>query len=248
MNGLDHITGMEVGRTPPHADFRCPVCNGAELKVFRTRQFGQCADCGALERHRLAWLYIEQHALLAGCPRTLHVAPDGRSYHLLKKHLGTRYIPVDLSAGEGGRYPSIVSRCDLCSDLDRYPANFFDLIIHHHVLEHLKCDPFAVLGQMKRTMRFGAIMIFSVPISVGSYRENTSESLTDDDRERLFGQGDHVRMFGRDDAKQRFSQALGPISHDARRLAGEAALTRAAIPEEAYKTLSGHTVWLYRKT
>jgi len=61
----------------------CPVCSN-HLSHFEPfgiipREDAQCPRCGALERHRLTWLFLEKQTdLFAGGTgkRMLHVAPE----------------------------------------------------------------------------------------------------------------------------------------------------------------------------
>lgn len=61
----------------------CPVCHHSSRKFLPfgaqvVRPDARCPSCGALERHRLLWLYLERRTdLLDGAPRRmLHVAPE----------------------------------------------------------------------------------------------------------------------------------------------------------------------------
>jgi ubiquinone/menaquinone biosynthesis C-methylase UbiE len=82
----------------------------------------------------------------------------------------------------------------------------FDLIICNHVLEHIEDDKLA-LDEMYRILKYNGISILQVPINVK--RENTFEDLSIKSkiqREKYFGQYDHVREYGLD-FKDRVEQA-----------------------------------------
>src|ERR1043166_7718133 len=59
----------------------CPCCGG-RFRAFRPfgvvrRPNASCPRCGALERHRLLWLWLERETDLGTRPRRLlHVAPE----------------------------------------------------------------------------------------------------------------------------------------------------------------------------
>ena len=83
---------------------------------------------------------------------------------------------------------------------------YFDLIICNHVLEHIEDDKSA-LDEMYRILKYNGISILQVPINVK--RENTFEDLSIKSkiqREKYFGQYDHVREYGLD-FKDRVEQA-----------------------------------------
>ena len=74
----------------------------------------------------------------------------------------------------------------------------FDLIICNHVLEHIKDDKSA-LNEIYRVLKYNGTSILQVPINVR--REKTFEDSTIKSkiqREKYFGQYDHVREYGLD--------------------------------------------------
>ncbi|MGO1752671.1 MAG: methyltransferase domain-containing protein, partial [Psychroflexus sp.] len=83
--------------------------------------------------------------------------------------------------------------CDLPFD-----ENSYDFILCNHVLEHIPDDTKA-MQELYRVLKPGGIAILQIPID--SSREVTFEdnSITDkDERTRIFGQYDHVRVYGID--------------------------------------------------
>jgi SAM-dependent methyltransferase len=74
----------------------------------------------------------------------------------------------------------------------------FDAIVCNHVLEHVTDDRRA-LRELLRVLRPGGWAVLQVPRDLT--REATFEDAavaTPRERERLFGQHDHVRVYGRD--------------------------------------------------
>jgi SAM-dependent methyltransferase len=74
----------------------------------------------------------------------------------------------------------------------------FDALLCHHVLEHVPDDR-AAMRELRRVLRPGGWAILQSPIR--SRLEATLEdpAVTDPrERERLFGQRDHLRQYGRD--------------------------------------------------
>jgi SAM-dependent methyltransferase len=74
----------------------------------------------------------------------------------------------------------------------------FDAAICVHVLEHVS-DDVRALAELVRILRPGGWAIIQTPVDKA--REHTFENplaTSPSERERLFGQDDHVRVYGRD--------------------------------------------------
>ena len=79
-----------------------------------------------------------------------------------------------------------------------YENNSFDVIICNHVLEHVE-DSRKVMLEFYRVMKKGGWGIFQVPINTKSQETLEDKSITDPkERERLYWQHDHLRLFGLD--------------------------------------------------
>lgn len=175
----------------------CPVC---EKPSRRFRPFGvderrdeaMCVHCGALERHRLLWLFFNRMTkLFAGPPAGtsfLHVAPERCFEPRLRKRLGAGYLTADLEN------PSADVRMDVTRI--EYPDAAFDVVYCSHVLEHVPDDRKA-LREFHRVLRRDGWAIILVPITVDATVEDPTET---DPKERLrrFGQDDHFRRYGPD--------------------------------------------------
>jgi ubiquinone/menaquinone biosynthesis C-methylase UbiE len=77
------------------------------------------------------------------------------------------------------------------------PDNSFDVILCNHVLEHVPDDRKA-MSELYRVLKPGGWAILQTPMSD---KPQTEEDLTITDpkeRERRFGQDDHVRTYGMD--------------------------------------------------
>jgi SAM-dependent methyltransferase len=81
------------------------------------------------------------------------------------------------------------------TDID-WPDSSFDIVYCSHVLEHVPEDRKA-MSEMFRVVKPGGWALIQVPV----WKDDTIEdpSITDPgERERLFGQSDHVRLYGLD--------------------------------------------------
>ena len=163
------------------------------------RKNALCPGTLSLERHRLLWLYLDKETnFLSSNLKVLHVAPEQVFYKKFKKLKNWEYFTFDLSS------PIADIKGDLIST--NFKDEYFDLIICNHVLEHIEDDKSA-LDEMYRILKYNGISILQVPINVK--RENTFEDLSIKSkiqREKYFGQYDHVREYGLD-FKDRVEQA-----------------------------------------
>lgn len=79
-----------------------------------------------------------------------------------------------------------------------YPDASFDAIVCNHVLEHVADDERALL-ELYRVLRPGGWALLQVPIDASKAETFEDPTVTDPrERERIFGQHDHVRIYGRD--------------------------------------------------
>ena len=170
----------------------CPVCASrlSKFKPMGVRKSALCPVCGALERHRLIWLYcLAKTNLFDGRPkRLLHVAPEPCLKRQLRRINGIEYVDADLES----RHATV--KMDV-TDIQFDDASF-DIILCNHVLEHVPDDRRA-MRELLRVLRPGGWAIMQVPIDGESTREDPAITSAAD-RARLYGQHDHVRQYGRD--------------------------------------------------
>jgi SAM-dependent methyltransferase len=171
----------------------CPVCGGSfdTFLPFHGREGAQCPRCRTMERHRLLALFLARETdLFSGSPkRLLHVAPEWFMQKYLKEVPGIDYLSGDIAS------PHAMVRLDV-TDLE-FEDDSFDVVMCSHVLEHVD-DSDQAMRELFRVMRPGGWGILDAPIE--DDLEDTFEdwSVTEPaDRERVFGQRDHVRLFGR---------------------------------------------------
>ena len=163
------------------------------------RKNALCPGTLSLERHSHLWVYLDRETnFLSSNLKVLHVAPEQVFYKKFKKLKNWEYFTFDLNS------PIADIKGDLIST--NFKDEYFDLIICNHVLEHIEDDKSA-LDEMYRILKYNGISILQVPINVK--RENTFEDLSIKSkiqREKYFGQYDHVREYGLD-FKDRVEQA-----------------------------------------
>jgi SAM-dependent methyltransferase len=169
----------------------CPCC-GRTFRAFRNFQGNaQCPYCGVLERHRLLWLYLTRDTnLLATGTEVLHMAPERGVERALKHQPGLRHVSADLSP----------ERADVVADLTGLPFadESFDWALCSHVLEHVP-DDVAAMSELCRVLRRGGTAIVMYPVEYGRAKTYEDSRITSpEERERAFGQHDHVRIYGAD--------------------------------------------------
>ena len=176
----------------------CPICS-SQFKKFlpygrKARENALCPSCLSLERHRLMWLFLEKKTdFFTGKLKVLHVAPEHCFIDRFDRLTNLEYITADIES------PLAKVKMDVHSI--PFPDNSFDVIFCNHVLEHVE-DDILVCSEFNRVLKSGGWGILQSPI----YNlEDTIEdkSISDPaEREKLFGQRDHVRKYGNDYAKR----------------------------------------------
>ena len=155
------------------------------------RKNALCPGTLSLERHRLLWLYLDNETnFLNSNLKVLHVAPEQVFYKKFKKLKNWEYFTFDLNS------PIADIKGDLTST--NFKDESFDLIICNHVLEHIEDDKSA-LNEIYRILKYNGISILQVPMNIK--RKNTFEDSSiksKNQREKYFGQYDHVREYGLD--------------------------------------------------
>jgi len=145
----------------------------------------------SLERHRLLWLYlINETVLFERKVKLLHFAPEQAFYTRFKKLNNIQYDSIDINS------PLAKIKADIC-DLP-IKDNTYDFILCNHVLEHVLDDNKA-MSELYRVLKKGGTGIFQVPIDMNRKKTFQDDSITDKlERNKIFGQYDHVRVYGKD--------------------------------------------------
>lgn len=173
----------------------CPICN-KHIKRFlsygrHARPDALCPFCESLERHRLLWLFLRERTnLLSGPLDLLHLAPEPCLQSRLCRLPSLRYMTADLNDA------SVSVKVDI--QFLPFGDASFDAVLCSHVLEHVPDDRRA-MRETLRVLKPGGWAILQVPLEPG--REETMEApagVSPEERERLLGHQNHLRMYGRD--------------------------------------------------
>ena len=188
--------------------YRCPMC-AANLRAFLPggethavlaeksivggglRANMTCPICLSDDRQRSVYLHLKNRPhMLARGARLLHVAPERNLGAWLRSLPELDYTSADLERTD----------VDLKIDLTdiALSSSTFDAIICNHALEHIPNDVKA-MSEIFRVLKPGGWAVIQVPISLSLSQTYEDFSITDPaERERAFGQNDHVRIYAMD--------------------------------------------------
>ncbi|GAB4302013.1 MAG: hypothetical protein Fur0025_42580 [Oscillatoriaceae cyanobacterium] len=185
---------------------QCNIC-GWEGKHFlgtHWHPYTVCPKCGSAVRHRLlfAALKMDQFSFnkLLGGKRLLHFAPENILANKFK-NAAASYISADLFRSGSDMKLDI-------ANLANFSDNSFDLLVACDVLEHVP-DHIKAMQEIHRILSPGGYAIITVPQKDNLATTFEDPSLVDPkEREKIFGQTDHLRIYG-DDFPQILEQAAG---------------------------------------
>lgn len=178
----------------------CNVC-GRHYRKFlpygrKARSNALCPSCLSLERHRMIWYFLEHETnFFKASLDVLHVAPELCFIDRFEKLHAEKYITADLES------PLAKVKLDV-HDIP-FADNNFDVVFCNHVMEHV-ADDHKAMTEIYRVLRPGGWGILQIPL-YHPLRETTYEdpSITSPiEREKAFGQDDHVRLYGKDYTKR----------------------------------------------
>lgn len=190
----------------------CPVCHAKFSKFvpygrLEPRDNALCPNCLALERHRLMYLYLKQKTnFFSAKLKVLHVAPEYCFINRFEKMKNLDYITADIE--------SPLAKVKM--DLHHIPFedNTFDVVFCNHVLEHVE-DDIQCMREMRRVLKPTGWAIMQSPQDWSLATTFEDKTITDPkERERLFKQDDHFRIYGRDYNK-RLEQGGWNVTEDA---------------------------------
>ena len=145
----------------------------------------------SLERHRLMWLYLRNETdFFTAKKKVLHMAPEQCFLSIFRKQKNLDYTTADLYS------PIADVKADIC-DLP-FDDHTFDVVFCNHVLEHITDDTKA-MQELYRVLKPGGMGIFQIPQDLSRTTTFEDDTITDKkERAKIFGQYDHVRVYGRD--------------------------------------------------
>lgn len=184
--GAEVLDRRQVVGGMKRTDDRCPVCHGAD-------------------RTRMMMLYLETESGVGRRPtRLLHVAPDFGLYLWLMRQKGLDYTGTDLDAS---RYRHIRNMTSADLTATPFATGSFDVIVCSHVLEHVPDDA-AAFRELFRILKPGGHALLLTPYALDGKGTDEDPSIDDPaEKDRRFGQWDHVRIYDRADFLDRMRRA-----------------------------------------
>lgn len=152
-----------------------------------------CPRCGAHDRERHLFLYLEAKGLFSEMSgkSVLHFAPEGQLSEIIARAQPAKYVKCDLYPRSSDIIPMDILEMDV-------ESASFDLVIANHVLEHV-ADDHKALSEIHRVLKVGGYAILQTPYSAKLHTTWTDNGICDDvTRLQTYGQEDHVRLYGRD--------------------------------------------------
>ena len=173
----------------------CTVCSKHYRKFLPYGNLGQdnrlCPSCLSLERHRLLWFYLQEKTnFFTDKLDVLHIAPEQPFYKRFEKLENLNYITADLE--------SPIAKVKMDIREMPFDDNTFDVLLCNHVLEHID-DELKATKEIYRVLKPGGWAILQVPLDYSLETTYEDQSITDPkEREKHFGQYDHLRVYGND--------------------------------------------------
>lgn len=165
----------------------------------------------SLERHRLLWLYLKNETdFFSKQLKVLHFAPEQAFYNRFRKQKNLDYTTTDLES------PLADVKADICNL--PFESDLYDVILCNHVLEHIPDDTKA-MQELYRVLKPGGMAILQIPQDLSREKTFEDNSITDKkERARIFGQYDHVRVYGRDyfDKLRRIGFKVNEVNYTAK--------------------------------
>ena len=178
--------------------FTDPI-DGKSFKMFLPYGYGKQRNNAlspstlSLERHRLLWLYLQNETDFFTSEvkkKVLHFAPEQAFYKLFRNQTNIDYTTTDLFS------PLADVKADICNL--PFEDNQYDVIFCNHVLEHIPDDTKA-MQELYRVLKPGGMAILQIPQDLNRAVTFTDDTITNQkERAEIFGQYDHVRIYGRD--------------------------------------------------
>ena len=208
---------------------RCPVCDHQFRKFLpygrKPRENALCPNCLALERHRLMWLYLKDKTdFFSARLKVLHIAPELCFIDRFNNLENLEYITGDLES------PLAKIKMDIHNI--PFAENSFDVAFCNHVMEHVD-DDIKAMQEIKRVLKPGGWAIIQSPIDYSLETTYEDPSITTPrEREKAYGQNDHLRTYGKDYGMRLISAGFDVSEDNYVKNLPEKEINIFALPEE----------------
>lgn len=207
---------------------QCNVCGNSYRKFLpygrQARENALCPHCLALERHRLMWLFLQKKTnFFQADLKVLHIAPELCFIDRMEVMNNLDYITADIE--------SPLAKVKMDVHAIPFADDTFDVVFCNHVLEHVD-DDIRACREINRVLKPNGWGIIQSPVYP---LEKTIEDKTITDpaeRERMFGQRDHVRKYGKDYAARLRKSGLKIEENSFVKTLDAVTVTRHALPPD----------------
>ncbi len=192
----------------------------------KSRENALCPNCLALERHRLMWLFLKEKTnFFEANLDVLHVAPESCFIKRFASLPNINYTTADLE--------SPLAKVKM--DIHKMPFDdqSFDVVFCNHVMEHVTDDRQA-MREILRVLRPGGWSIIQIPVFNPRPKVTLEDSTITNpkEREKLFGQDDHIRLYGLDYPDRLKDVGFDVTVEDFARELGSESTKRYALPTD----------------
>lgn len=184
---VERFLPYKNGSADLHPVLRALQCVGSDADNFL------CPHCSSTDRERHLFIYLSLPNILDRMRggKVLHFAPERCLRLLVDSQQPQEYVMADMSP----RDPAV--RQMNMQEIG-FPDAYFDFVIANHVLEHVGDDEQAI-SELTRVLKPGGLAILQTPYS--SILPSTlvekppGSPIT---RDIVFGETDHMRLYGTD--------------------------------------------------
>lgn len=190
-----------------------------------------CPFCNSMDRFRWFQYVLEtQTDIYTKKNKILHFAPEPQIANKIRQR-NPDYLSADIIEGMADVVEDITSLS--------FPDQTFDYIIFNHVLEHIKEEGKA-LQEVKRCIKSTGKILLSVPICWDEKTFERDDIFTPKEREKYYGQNDHVRLYGYD-----FQQRMEEYGFEVQRCSYHS--DEHSDETRKLSLIENDTIWILRK-
>lgn len=174
-----------------HYDYKSIPSMNPKLFKKHHKQI-QCPYCNSLPRHRIMAMFFQRHPEQIKNKKVV-IFGMLQGEQAFFQHHKIAYTSADLCAADA----------DIKEDLTQlsFPDNSIDVLICHHVLEHVD-EVHKALQEIRRVLNPNGITVLSVPMDLSLEHTLCAPKIsTPKLRREYYGQTDHLRLFGKNFAE-----------------------------------------------
>ena len=215
-----------------NSSVRCMLPGGIKHEFFERNIVSEagyrencfCPVCYSRDRIRLVYYYMKKYTdIFNGKNTILHFAPELVIKDKILKNKLVKYYDGDIKKG----------RASYIVDIRKiqFEDNMFDYIICNQVLEHILEEEQAIL-ELKRVIKPQGKIIITVPICISNEYTIENNGITNPQKRlEVFGQKDHVRLYGRDFKKRLEKYGFSVEEYDFEKIEGIEKAKKFAMPK-----------------